>query len=198
MANKLKESRMRYTDLINLYKQLKTVKAVADHLGWHKQTVSSHLKKAGVSIKPGRRKGSVPVSKLHHYACLAEWIREHPDIKLPRNVEAIAEITGCTKDEVKSYLYRRRKIIQQRLRKLPFKDSVNGIRDTEGIYLPFSLWKDLKRVKVDQFEFSITMIVVLINNQEREVFVPSYDWLKERVYSASVVNGADVAARNDL
>lgn len=198
MPNRLKESRMQPTDLINLYKQFKTVKAVAQHLGWHPQTVSSHLKKAGVSVKPGRRKGSVPISKLHHYACLAEWIREHPDTKLPKNVEAIATLTGCTKDEVKSYLYRRRKIIQQKLRELSFKKSVNGMRDIEGIYLPFSLWKDLKKVKVDQFEFSITMTVVLINNQERKVYVPSYEWLKEAVYSPSVVNGADVAARNDL
>jgi hypothetical protein len=39
---------------------------------------------------------------------LATWIREHPDVRFPKDLDAIVAMTGCTRDAVKCFLYRQR------------------------------------------------------------------------------------------
>lgn len=44
-----------------------------------------------------------------HRAALVKWVKAHPDVVLPRGIKAVAAITGVSQDQVKTYLYRRRK-----------------------------------------------------------------------------------------
>lgn len=50
---------------------------------------------------------------------LVQWVRKNPGVVLPRNVPAIIELTGCTKDQVCTYLYRQRKRARALIAKLP-------------------------------------------------------------------------------
>lgn len=54
-----------------------------------------------------------------HYGAFPQWLREHPDEKLPKSIKAIANVTGCTQDEIKSYFYRRRKEVKLILKEIP-------------------------------------------------------------------------------
>jgi hypothetical protein len=57
------------------------------------------------------------------WAGLLRWVRENPNVKLPRSANAIAILTGCTQDQVKTYLCRQRRIARS------FVDSMPPLRD---------------------------------------------------------------------
>jgi predicted transcriptional regulator len=89
-----------------VYEEKGTLKAAAGHLGISPRSLSKYLRKAGVDIKVGARKGTA--QKVHHHSCFAKWLRENKGTPLPRNVNRIAEMTGCSRNAVSSYLKRRR------------------------------------------------------------------------------------------
>ena len=48
-----------------------------------------------------------------HRAALVKWIRENPEVTLPRGIKDIARLTGISMDQAKTYLYRRRRKARQ-------------------------------------------------------------------------------------
>ena len=64
------------------------------------------------SVKAGKKKR---VKRAH----IIKWIREHPDVRLPRSLGAIVELTGCTRDAVKTYLFRQRRDARRVVDALP-------------------------------------------------------------------------------
>jgi hypothetical protein len=72
-------------------------------------TVQRIIKEQGLTRLAGGayRKGKyLPGS---HSSRVAQWIRRHGWVKLPRSPVRMAFIIGCSADSVKCYLYRRRK-----------------------------------------------------------------------------------------
>ena len=91
------------------YKMTGSAAGVARLLDVSKSAALKYLKMAGVEVKPrgqGVLKGKY-VPKWHR-SCVAEWLRRHPTVKLPRSPKEIAFITGCSYDAVAMYLRRRR------------------------------------------------------------------------------------------
>lgn len=139
------------------YKEKGTLKEAAKELGISKKTLAKYLKEEGVEIQRGLKKGTK--IKVHHFSCLAKWLREHKGERLPANVAKISRITGCSKSSVASYLYRRRKLIEEEANKI-----INDLYSKGVIVYDFyerkislkgvSTWK----VYVDRFTSRVTVI----------------------------------------
>lgn len=92
------------------YQSFGSCRKAAPYLGVSYQTVRRYLKEAGYELhKRGGEHAKGKSIPSYHFGCLANWLREHPGEKLPRSPQDIAELTGCSLNAVKSYLYRRRK-----------------------------------------------------------------------------------------
>lgn len=60
-------------------------------------------------------------------------MRQHPETPLPRSVHQICALTGCTEDQVKTFLYRRRRDVKRILASLPdLKGRELELETTEG------------------------------------------------------------------
>lgn len=99
-----------YSDIQKMWRAYQvhgSCRRAAAVLGISYQTVRRRLKAAGYDLQP--RGGEHPP---YHFGCLAQWLRDNPGKGLPRSPSAIARITGCSVDSVKSYLYRRRRALR--------------------------------------------------------------------------------------
>jgi len=176
--NILKEKGVSIEDLKHAYFKHQNAKAVGEEFGISQKSVLRLLTKAGIVIYHGRPVGEER-GKPYHTSCLAEWLRANPGVKLPRSVEKIAELTGCTKDEVKTYLYRRRVAIARDTARLPFKQSTQGMKDTTGFYIPFAAWGKVLKVQVEPYTFALLMTVKLHSGHERQFRSPSLQSLSQ-------------------
>lgn len=92
------------------YQTHKSCRKVASLYGISYQTVRRLLKEAGYEIQqPGGHHLKGKKIPPYHFGCLAKWLRDHKGKKLPRSPKEISELTGCSIDAVKSYIYRRKK-----------------------------------------------------------------------------------------
>jgi hypothetical protein len=102
-------------EVIRLYKKYKSIVLVAEEFGVHPQTISARLVENGIKLDASKH----ATKAMRHRGGLVKWIRANPDVKLPRKPSEIAELTGLSIDQVKSYLYRRRKIADSMVGDLP-------------------------------------------------------------------------------
>jgi len=105
--------------IVQAYKYAGNIRKAAQVLRISRDSVGRVLKERGVSKPAG---GSF--KKGHYYpslhtGCFAEYLKRHPNVKLPRSSKAMAYITGCSVDAVKSYLYRMRRFERRRAKALP-------------------------------------------------------------------------------
>lgn len=105
-------------EVISLYESLGTVEKVGAHFNLSGRTIRKYLKEAGVKLTRGRKFG-VKIGSVKHHSALVEWVREHPGVELPRSINEIAKLTGCSIDVVKSYLRRRREKVLDYVEKMP-------------------------------------------------------------------------------
>ena len=84
--------------------------------------------------------------KVH--AGLAVWAKNHEGAILPRSTKAIARETGLTEDQVKTYLYRRRKETKVLMRKI-----LNMIKTVDSVVVETTTKElvDLKKVSTLKF-----------------------------------------------
>ena len=120
-------------DLVNEYEKVGTMEAVARGYSCSERTVRRYLDKAKVTRKRGPN-SSTDLGATYDRGCLGRWIREHRRTELPHSVRQISALSGCTKDEVKCYLYRKRRELRRLLSKLPRLDEVNIILPTTAGY----------------------------------------------------------------
>lgn len=68
------------------------------------------LLRAGFSLKPrGGASHRGKKKRKPRGGSFARWLRANPGVKLPLDLDAIVEMTGCTKNAIKCSLYRLRK-----------------------------------------------------------------------------------------
>lgn len=117
-----------------LYAKAKTLYGGAKLAGVSRKTFWMWVHRAGITPPLGRR----PDYSRRHFACLAEWVRDHPGVVLPIAPARIVEVTGCSIDAVKSYLKRRRHELAEWIRGLPDLRTIKGVSllTTEGYALP--------------------------------------------------------------
>ena len=104
---------LKLEDIQSSYEELGKLEEVAKKYECSERTVRKYLDRAGVERKRGR-KSSPDFGATCDTGCVGEWIRHHLGQRLPHSVRSIAKLTGCSKDEVKSYLYRKRNQVRIR------------------------------------------------------------------------------------
>ena len=132
-------------DLENLkkrYLEVGKVKPLVEEFKFSERTLRRYLNQAGLELKKGVRKGSILFTR--HFGCLADWIRNNPNKTLPESPVEISNITGCSINAVKSYLWRRRDVLRKKIKKLDFSKLDGTIKTATGFPFPIQAiasWK---------------------------------------------------------
>ena len=120
--------------LIAAYSVHKSAGKAARALGVSKPTMLRYLRQYGLEINPRGgpwRKGMKLTRKS--YSKFAQWLRENPDVELPKSPSKIAEITGLSSDTIRSYMKRLRNRIRERIKALPeLREAEISAHDTLG------------------------------------------------------------------
>lgn len=95
-------------------KRFVSIRKTAKILGVSHTSLRRYLKEypsAVPHISEAARRGSQSdkLATRPHRAALYKWVKAHPGVILPRGIKAVAAVTGISQDQVKTYLYRRRK-----------------------------------------------------------------------------------------
>lgn len=149
------------------YLESRTLSDAAEKLGLTRKTLAKYLHKEGIVMHPGRKKGKQPPNKGYHHGCLAMYLRLHPAIILPKSPIRIAKLSGCTQDEVKSYLYRRRYSTREKIKKIPWTKGVGAAFDSFGDPFPLQGIKHVETITIDKFTFEGTITLILKDNSKR-------------------------------
>lgn len=128
-------------EVLELMLKLKTAKLVAQKLDVSLSWVYKKLKDAGYKGKPGPKRGA---SRGH--STFGNWLRENPDLKLPRSPSALARMSECTESAVRNYMYHERKKAKAIIKKKPWKHSGKARiwTDINGIRIPDLAFKEVK------------------------------------------------------
>jgi len=96
--------------MIAAYRMHGSLKKAASVLGISFWKARNLMKKSGYLMKArGGSSHKGKHKKKPRRGSFAIWLREHPEIKLPLNLQEIAKITGCSSNAIKCSLYRLRK-----------------------------------------------------------------------------------------
>lgn len=171
-------------DVRDAYYEHGYIATAAESLKMSERTMRKYLDLAGVERKRGRKLYR-PRETRKHYACLAEWIRTNPDTPLPRSVKAISELTGCTRDEVATYLYRRREELRARIRKWPDlrKLKIRVYDRTRKMYMLTS-WFRRYELRVHRFTFAVHIRANLKMGADAKFHYPIKDF-EDRIRTAT-------------
>lgn len=146
-----------------------SMRAIAKDLGITHPTASKYVRehlhlpivmKDMHSLKP-------EVTSRPGHSCFDDFVREHPDVKLPRSFAKMAEVTGCSRNSLKFLFYMRRKKIKQRLTELPDLRSVNKLMRSVDDEL-FST-KDIKQYVLSFDRWTFEVFVLAFTTDERFV-----------------------------
>ncbi len=169
----LKTKGLTLDDIKKYYIQFGKVEPIARKTGISTRTIRTYLKKAGVDLRKGRPKDE----SHYHFSKLAKWIRNNPTTRLPRKPKAISILTGIPLNDIKTYLYRRRKSVKDFVESLPdFKVENHILIDEGGRRIPTRAFK-FYVLAMDRFTFEVTIRAVL-NNGKRYVFRYDIEKLK--------------------
>lgn len=140
---------MTYQDLEDLYRKLGTMKLVAEKLGVTDRTVRNWVKEGKIKALKHPTYNREKVSKMR------QWINEHPEEKLPRNLLEITRITGFSKSVVYHYFYRRRDKALGHLQSMgDLRTTGKVLRATDNSYVPVKGIRDYA-LKVDKFNLRV-------------------------------------------
>lgn len=89
----------------------------ARKIGVHHVVLARYCRKNGITIPNAMMEESRRFDL--HFGAYPKWLRENPGVSLPKSIRRISEITGCTADEIKSYMYRRRRETREVIRTIP-------------------------------------------------------------------------------
>jgi hypothetical protein len=124
-------------------------------------------------------------SRRRKWARLVEWARDNPDKVLPRSIQGIVDMTGCSKDQVKSYLSRRRREAKALTAKLPdLRALPMRIVDAEGCEFLTSDFVDY-RYAVDHWAAKVSVEAQVLGSsgqlEKRWFDIWSLDYFVEAV-----------------
>ncbi|MHC5035394.1 MAG: hypothetical protein ACYTFZ_10195, partial [Planctomycetota bacterium] len=130
------------------------------------KTLKKYLDKAGVTVRRGLPRGT-RVNPKHH-SCLAKWLRENPNTPLPRKVKEIANLTGCKPNEIKTYLYRRRKELRDFVKKVNFKEVKKVLHSVNGIPFPARAIEHFQ-TSLDPYSFNVYLDIITYAGTQHRV-----------------------------
>ena len=170
---RLEELDLSLGDIEKAYERFQTAERVGRHFGISERTIRKYLKEAQVPMVRGRRKGA----SFNHFSRFAQWLKRHPNHPLPRRVKEISRLTGLDPNDIKTYLYRRRKAVQVFAESLPDLTQFNLLlEDTQGRKIPSRAIR-FYIVSMDRYTLCI-IIRAMLNNNRPYRFVYSMEELK--------------------
>ena len=96
------------------YEELQTMAEVAAKNRISVRTLRNYFDEYNIPRKRGRIVGRTLTKPSRHYSKLVLWVRDNPGVRLPASIKEISKLTDCSRDAVKSYLYRRRTEAQKK------------------------------------------------------------------------------------
>ena len=150
--------------IIKTYERYKTARHTAQILGISHPTVVKYLRQAGSTINPvGGHilKDILKGKEYKKHSAFAKWLRENPDVKLPRDHKKIAEITGLSFFIVDRYMKRRynRALYYIRklgdLRKYNLKLEAEKADTDETYWWPLCDLTSIDSIAIDKFELKV-------------------------------------------
>lgn len=170
----LKEKGLAIEDLIEAYEKTKTIKGASELLGVNSGTFHRTMIKNGYVFTRGR-KGI----KKKHTSAVAEWLRKHNDVALPRNYKEIAEIMSIPVPTVRAYFKRRQERLQQIL-----KENYNiidldlfGLKDQAG-HMVTNKGLSTFRTYVDDFALCFVVKATTLSGNRVTFVVQPDEYLK--------------------
>lgn len=159
--------------VVRMYLEEGTVRKVAKRLKCSTGTVSKYLKLASFDVPKNKPKATGRKIPNNHYGSLVKWIKAHPKVALPVRVKDIVELTGCSKDQVKSYLYRRRKIIKKQLEEYLERKPDIFLTDIDNRRFPLKAVKDWQVEFGKDFHF--ILLLTLFTEQKKKIILSFKD-----------------------
>lgn len=149
----LREKGLQIEDLIEAYEKERSIKRASEILGINSGTFHSVMKKNGYVFTRGR-KGI----KKKHTSVVAEWLRKHSDVALPRNYKEISDIMDIPVATVRAYFKRRQERLHQILKE--YHDIIGldlfGLKDVSGHMITN---KGLSSTKIYVDDFALCFVV---------------------------------------
>lgn len=168
--NILKEKGLTIEDMIEAYEKEKSINRASALLGINAGTFHRNMVQNGYVFTRGR-KGI----KKKHTSAVAEWLRKHNDVALPRNYKEISEIMDIPVSTVRAYFKRRQERLQQLLKEN--NDIIGldlfGLKDQAGHMVTN---KGLSSTKIYVDDFALCFVVKAVTlSGNRVTFVIQQD-----------------------
>lgn len=157
-----------------LYDRLQSARKVAKQLGVPRERVRLAMLEYGVA-KDYEMQNNVKLVDLNYvklrpelvdardHGEVAQWLQKYPHRKLPRDAAAIADVMGVSANAVRTYFYRLRKKMIEKLENLPDISQLDlemiGIDDAVYRTRQFKTYD----YRVDYYSMFVTVHVILLD-----------------------------------
>jgi len=166
-------------DIQTAYEQLGNLPEVAKKYECSERTIRKYLDLGGVKRKRGP-KASVGLGAATECGCLPSWIRDHSSEPLPHSIRKISQLTGCSENETKSYLYRKRNQMRSMLSGISDLRKANLILPTlQGYKVPTRAFSAYK-LYLNKWAFTVKIKAWLKpGNKQVEIEIPFSDLISK-------------------
>lgn len=134
--------------IISLYKEMGTIKLVADYLKVSTRTLRKYLRRNNVTPTGPRPTARSWLSKRPSE--VYNWMREYAltGLPVPRNTKRIAELSNCTRRQVQDFVERRRKAAKKLIES-------KGTLPEESVVLTDTRGRRFKVGSIGQYTFTV-------------------------------------------
>ena len=161
------------TDMVEDYKKGLSLNDLTEKYQVSKKTIQRRLIKYNVEMRPtGKPLDLERRSPTYHYGKMAQWLRENPDVKLPRSIKKISEMTGLPYNIIHTYI-KHRKVASKRFQSQIDITKWNKpyLLATDGKLIPIQGIKSYK-VDVDFVKQIVTLDCLLKINIRKKIMFP--------------------------
>lgn len=157
--------------ILRAFEVYKSINKTASVLKLSYKTVQKVLGNEGIGVKSLIMKMTKDIGKK--YGGFALWLQKDKEkTLLPRSVTAIAKISGCSYDQVRCYLYRRRKALKEKLLKLPDLRTLDlEFKDTLGVPTYSKNFESYNYI-LDVYTLHVYIKTSLKSGEETEIDIP--------------------------
>ena len=159
--------------MVRMYENEGTIKKVSQRLNCSVGTVHRYLKLANYPTNKKRNKATGKKIPSNHHGALVKWIRENKGTPLPLKVKEIMALTSCSRDEVKSYLYRRKRLLISELDKYLLKKPDIFLTDIDKRRFPLKAVKEW-RIEIGK-DFHFNLYLTLFTEQKKKIILSMRD-----------------------
>jgi hypothetical protein len=150
--------RMPKEKMIAAYKTYKTARAAARALGISHGTLIRVLKENDVKMLKNDEAKRLGKRRSIHTGTFAKWLKENEGDILPRDFQKLQKMSGCSKNSISSYFYRRRRELKDRLKALPdLRNYHIAVIDDFG-ETHYTDWLERYEYLIDKFSLKVKML----------------------------------------